>query len=83
MNTAVGGKQHEDITNIFKALDTMKQIKLVFCDFGQLSVLITSLNVCATAAFNPCKLNKETIQGIFDVAWYLNGNQQLVIKTSI
>lgn len=53
MNPTVGGKQHEDLTNIFKALDTMKQIKLVFCDFGQLLVLITFLNVCATAASTP------------------------------
>lgn len=50
MNPAVGGKQCEDVTNIFKALDTMKQIKLVFRDFGQLLILITFLNVRATAA---------------------------------
>lgn len=53
INPTVGGKQREDLTNIFKALDTMKQIKPVFCDFGQLLVLIIFRNVCATAASTP------------------------------
>lgn len=53
MNPAVGGKQCEDVTNIFKALGTMKQIKLIFCDFGQLLVLVTFLNVRATASSTP------------------------------
>lgn len=53
MSPTVEGKQREDVKNTFKALNTVKQIKLVFCDFGQLLVLITFLNVCATAASTP------------------------------
>lgn len=53
MSSTVGEKHLEHLINTSKPGTIMKEIKLVFCDFGQPLVLITFLSVLATAALTP------------------------------